>query len=195
MGPLIPSITLTDSDEVTSHLMTAERTEKNPNGTSFQLGNAITSKGNLVMVCKANPNDPLYYQYFCHGHSLGTYRRFGYSVCSGESILRALIDDYVEIGAGQTVSETIQLLKSGDIVSFAELSGRIMHTAKVFCIDINPNVPLRPIEFNDIILSSKNEYHPDCLQSLETTFINCQTAHMVRFWRDKLTCFDATMHS
>ena len=195
MGPFIPSITLTDPDKITRRLMVKEKPIKDSDGVRGALGKAMTSKGRLVVVWKPNPKNSWYDKYFCHGHSLGTYRRHGYSVTSAKSIFFALEDECYEIGSGQRSVSAIQLLKIGDIVSFAELSGRIMHTAKVFCIDINPNVPLRPIEFNDIILSSKNEYHPDCLQSLETTFINCQTAHMVRFWRDKLTCFDATMHS
>jgi hypothetical protein len=56
----------------------------------------------------------------------------------------ALEDDYVEFGAWETVLETIQLLNFGDIVSFEDLSGNIIHTAKVSYININPNDPLRP---------------------------------------------------
>jgi hypothetical protein len=68
-------------------------------------------------------------------------------VCSGVHILSALEDDYVEFGAGQTVLETIKLLNIGDIVSFAELSGNIIHTATVFyIIDKSIAISLHQIE-------------------------------------------------
>jgi hypothetical protein len=95
----------------------------------------------------------------------------------------ALEDDYVDIGAGQLASDTIQLLKIGDIVSFAELSGRIIHTAKVFCIDINPSDPFRPIKLADIILSTKNGYRADCLQPILTIERCYPKTKIIRFWR------------
>ena len=193
MGPFIPAITLTDSDGVTSQLRFAEEIYKTTTGKFELLGQAMTSKGNKVKVFKANSDNSFRYKYFCHGHSLGTYRRFGYSVGSGVDVLFALEDDCYEIGADQIPVETIQLLKVGDIVSFAELSGKILHTAKVFCININPNDPLRPVIFDDIILSTKNGYRADCLQPILDTLATYPTIPMVRYWRDKLTCFDDTM--
>ena len=192
MGPFIPSITLTDSDGVTSQLRFAEEIYKTTTGKFELLGQAMTSKGNKVKVFKANPNNSLYNQYYCHGHSLGTYRRFGYSVGSGVDILFALEDECYEIGACQTPFEIIQLLKVGDIVSFAELSGKIIHTAKVFCININPNDPLRRVIFDEIILSTKNGYRADCLQPILDTLATYPTIKMVRFWRAR-TCFGDTM--
>jgi hypothetical protein len=192
MGPFIPSITLTDSDGVTQSIITNETACPGDIGAHGTVGFAMTSKGRPVMVWKANPDNSLRYKYFCHGFALDTYRRFGYSVCSDADILRALEDDYVEIGAGQSASDTIQLLKIGDIVSFAELSGKIIHTAKVFIIDINPSDPLRPVRFVDIILFSKNCFNVECLEPFLVTFINYPTIQRIRVWRAR-TCFDDTM--
>ncbi len=94
---------------------------------------------------------------------------------------------------GQTVLETIQLLNFGDIVSFEELSGNIIHTAKVSYIDINPNERMRPLKFADIILSTKNDLDAECLQSILAVRAVYPEAPKMRFWRDKLTCFDDTM--
>jgi hypothetical protein len=183
MGPFIPAIKLTDSDGVTSELRLAEDIYETTCGEFDLLGQAMTSKGNVVRVFKADPDDPLYKQYFCHGHSLGTYRRHGYSVISAKSIFFALEDECYEIGSGQRSVSAIQLLKIGDIVSFAELSGRIMHTAKVFCLDINPSVPFGPIKLADIILSTKNGFKRACLQPI-LTIIRCYPkTRIIRYWR------------
>ncbi len=165
---------MTDSDGVTQSIITNETARAGRIGALGALGSAMISKGRIVRVWKANPDNSLYNKYFCHGHSLGTYRRFGYSVGCGEAILCALEDDCYEIGAGQTPLGAIQGLKAGDIVSFAELSGKIMHTAKVFCIDINLSDPLRPVRFVDIILLTKNGYNEDCLQPILDTLSTFQ---------------------
>ena len=193
MGPFIPAITLTDSDGVTNEIWAGERMYMMTNGKSRSLGQAMTSKGRIVQVMKATLSGVIQWQYFCHGHSLGTYRRFGYSVISGVHILFALQDDYVEFGARQTVLGAMQLLKVGDIVSFEELSGKIVHSAIVSSIDINPSDPLRPIQFAEIILSTKNNYDAVCLQSILAVRELYSEAPKMRFWRDKLTCFDDTM--
>ncbi len=193
MGPFIPSITLTDSYGVTNEIWAGEESYMMTNGKRRSLGQAMTSKGRKVNVMKATGSGVMKLQYFCHGHSLGTYRRFGYSVCSGVHILFALEDDYVEFGAGQTVLETIQLLNIGEIVSFEDLSGNILHTAKVFYIIINPNDPLRPLKLTNIILSTKNDLDSECLQSILAVRAVYPEAPKMRFWRDKLTCFDDTM--
>ncbi len=192
MGPFIPSITLTDPDEVTIPIIINETDCPDPEGAHGTIGFAMTSTGRLVGVWKANPNNSLYNQYYCHGHSLGTYRRFGYSVGCGDDILFALEDECYEIGACQTPFETIQLLNVGDIVYFAELSGKIIHTAKVFRININPNDPLRRLKLEEIILSTKNGYRADCLQPILDTLATYPTIKMVRFWRAR-TCFGDTM--
>ena len=192
MGPMFPTITFTDSDGVTSPIIINEMASPDHPAAHGRLGFAMTSKGRKVIVWKANSDNSFRYKYFCHGHSLGTYRRFGYSVGSGVDVLFALEDDCYEIGADQIPVETIQLLKVGDIVSFAELSGKILHTAKVFCININPNDPLRRVIFDEIILSTKNGYRADCLQPILDTLATYPTIKMVRFWRAR-TCFGDTM--
>ena len=193
MGPFIPSITLTDPNKITSTLMAKEKPYKSPHGVHGAIGKAMTSKGRLVVVWKPNPNNSLYQQYFCHGFAIDTYFRFGYSVCSGRSILRALQDDYVEIVAVQTALDELQGLKVGDIVSFADLSGKIIHTAKVFCLDINPSVPFGPIKLADIILSTKNGFKRACLQPILTIIRSYPQTMLIRYWRDKLICLDYTM--
>jgi hypothetical protein len=198
MGPMFPSITLTDSDEKTDLIMkvAGEKTFTNTTGELVERGLAMTSKGRIVKVWKANPSIPIFRQYYCHGFALNTYRRFGYSVCSGVSIVRALMDDYVLIDVvGQTVSDALAQLKAGDIVSFEELSEKIIHTAQFYCIDAEPNDPLKVLKLRDVILSTKNGLNADCIESLETTFNTYPTTQRIKFWRDKLACFDATMHS
>ncbi len=197
MGPLIPSITLTDSDEKTDLIMkvAGEKTFTNTTGELVERGLAMTSKGRIVKVWKANPSIPIFRQYYCHGFALNTYRRFGYSVCSDADIVRALMDDYVLIDVvGQTVSDALAQLKAGDIVSFEELSAKIIHTAIVFHIRIDPSDPLEGLKLHDVILYTKNGLNADCLQSLETTFNIYPTTQRIRFWRAR-TCFDTTMHS
>ncbi len=194
MGPMFPSITLTDSDEKTDLIMkvAGEETFTSTTGDIVEYGTAMTSKGRLVAVWKANPSRSMSRQYYCHGFALNTYRRFGYSVCSGVSIVRALIDDYDLIGVGQTVSDAIPLLKGGDIVSFEELSAKIIHTAQFFCIDADSRDPLERIKLHDVILSTKNGLNADCLQSFATTVRTYPKTQRIRFWRAR-TCFDATL--
>ncbi len=193
---MFPSITLTDSDEKTYLIMkvAGDETFTSHTGEIAEYGLAMTSKGRIVQVWKANPSRLMFNQYHCHGFALNTYRRFGYSVCNGLSIARALMDDYVLIGVGQTVSDALAQLKAGDIVSFEELSEKIIHTARFFAIDIESRDPLEGLKLHDVILYTKNGLNADCLQSLETTFNIYPTTQRIRFWRAR-TCFDTTMHS
>jgi hypothetical protein len=185
MGPMFPSITLTDSDEKTDLIMkvAGEKTFTNTTGELVERGLAMTSKGRIVKVFKANPSLPIIRQYYCHGFALNTYRRFGYSVCDGLSIARALMDDYVLIDVGQTVSDGLAQLKAGDIVSFEELSAKIIHTAQFFCIDADPNDPLEGLKLSDVILLTKNGLNADSMESLETTFNLYPTTERIKFWR------------
>jgi len=45
------------------------------------------------------PNPDRNRHYFCHGHSLGTYREFGYSVFSGPDLATVLRDEYLLVGS------------------------------------------------------------------------------------------------
>jgi hypothetical protein len=185
MGPFIPSITLTGPNEITCPLLESTEYREIWDEAPGVLGKAMTSRGRLVDVWKPNPKNSWCDKYFCHGHSLGTYRRYGYSVFSGKDIFFALEDECYEIGAGQRSAGAIQVLKVGDIVSFAELSGRIMHTAKVFCIDINPSDPLRPIKFADITLLTKNGCNSDYLQPILNIVRTYPMTRIIRFWRPR----------
>jgi hypothetical protein len=78
LGPFIPSITLTDPNKITSPILESTVYSEIGDEVPGVLGKAMTSRGRLVKVWKANPDNSLCYKYFCHGFALDTYRRFGY---------------------------------------------------------------------------------------------------------------------
>lgn len=63
------------------------------------------------------PNPQPYY--FCHGFSLGTFARFGYTVMSGPSMHRVLADEYQRIGTLGMTNEGMRAdgrIKAGDLL-------------------------------------------------------------------------------
>lgn len=68
------------------------------NGVNGSCGFASTRLGNQVKVWIPNPTNPINQQYFCHGHSLGTFTVHGYSVFSGQDFLTVLRDEHALVG-------------------------------------------------------------------------------------------------
>lgn len=62
-----------------------------------QVWRAQTDKGNLVPVWVAHNTQDKNERYFCHGHALGTYEKYGYTVLSGEGLKTVLRDEYKEV--------------------------------------------------------------------------------------------------
>jgi hypothetical protein len=59
---------------------------------------ACTNRGNQVKVWVSDPNNPDVWKYFCHGHALGTYALFGYTVFSGDALQTVLKDEWALVG-------------------------------------------------------------------------------------------------
>jgi len=185
MGPFIPSITLTTATDVTLQLLNNEifcpLWDANVPGSK---GLAMTDKGRLVKVWKPAPNNPINVQYFCHGASLGTYRKYGYSVLSGKDILIALEDDYVEIGVGKTRMDALQLVKAGDIISLGSQREGIEHTVVVkLFMPIVYRIGRK--SFDAIQVSSKNGTFPELVTSFSATCVEFLGCTIFRYWRSK----------
>ena len=70
------------------------------NGTQGEIISVRTNLG--IRVNAWRPAQPLPvnedHRYFCHGYSLDTYRRFGYTIVSGSSLARVLADEFFKVG-------------------------------------------------------------------------------------------------
>ena len=122
-------------------------------------------------------------KYFCHGLTLGTYRKYGYTVFSGLDILKALEDDCVEIGAGQTLMAVMKLLNVGDIISFTNLQGNIIHTALVVDLHNAAQMLTENEIYYEVDLLTKNGVLAECLQSLLVVRGVYSRAPTMRYWR------------
>lgn len=79
------------------------------NGAPGFVRQACTNTGRQVNVWVSAPAAPVNSQYFCHGHALGTYAAFGYTVFSGADLQAVLQDEWLLVGG-------LQHAKMGDIV-------------------------------------------------------------------------------
>jgi hypothetical protein len=61
-----------------------------------------TDGGNTVGAWIAYSPWQIQYHYWCHGHSLGTFDRFGYSVYSGGPMRRVVADEWSPVASGAT---------------------------------------------------------------------------------------------
>ena len=71
-------------------------------------------------------------QFFCHGHTFDTYRRFGYSPFSGDAVARIIADEY------RAVPEGLAGLKQGDVVTWT-VANNITHSCLVVNVGAAPN--------------------------------------------------------
>lgn len=58
---------------------------------------ALTLANSPVRVWRGLAAAPADHRYFCHGHSLRTYERFGYTPYSGDDVQQVLDDEYYEV--------------------------------------------------------------------------------------------------
>jgi len=62
---------------------------------------------------------------FCHGHALGTFEKYGYSVYGGDGMELVLSDEYIRLAP-----RTLTGARAGDIIVWRR-SGTIVHSAKL----------------------------------------------------------------
>jgi hypothetical protein len=66
------------------------------NGTVYRVR---TKAGRQVKAWVADPGSVEARRYFCHGHALGTFREFGYTVFSGDDLKTVLQDEWRLVGS------------------------------------------------------------------------------------------------
>ncbi|MCK5819026.1 MAG: hypothetical protein KAH18_07175 [Psychromonas sp.] len=193
MGPIFPTITLTEPNGQTiilhlNHIPFFWRdTIRMTNRTTHR---AITSKGRVVYVWKPHPKDLPDERFICHGHSLGTYYQYGYSVCSGWNALKALEDDYIEIGAEQSLTDAIKQVACGDIVSFSDRLGKVEHSALVVSYPEQIQGLTTDNFMRQILIWSKNGTFAITIHQLMSTWRLYSSSKMkcekIRFWRPQV---------
>jgi hypothetical protein len=104
-----------------------------------------------VNVWVPGPGAPANNQYFCHGHSLGTFAAHGYSVFSGPDLQTVLQDEWNLVGS-------LHNGQAGDIVVWYNVHpgapARLAdHSALFVNVVVGAN---QQVDLNNTILSSKN---------------------------------------
>lgn len=183
MGPALPSITLTTPTGATHTLLDNAIPHAGWAGVNGTRGRAMTNRGNAVSIWTPDPANTIDRRYFCHGHTLDTYRLYGYSVFSGASVLTALVDDYNELGAALAPPNALNLAIPGDIVSFSDGAGVVLHTSLVVNVPMNGMLPSGQNTRDTVTVWTKNGQHPECVQLLSATCAAYSNAPVLRFWR------------
>ena len=116
---------------------------------------AAVRGGAVVHVWVPGANTPPNQQYFCHGHSLGTFNQVGYSVFSGASLQTVLNAEWNLVGG-------LHHAKMGDIVVWHGVHGNLGqrmadHSALIKTVGMGSNLQ---IDTQRTILSSKNGTGP-----------------------------------
>jgi hypothetical protein len=118
-----------------------------PNGEVHQVP---TAGGTLVNVWRPGPaaagNSLLYW---CHGHSLDTFRNFGYSVFSGASYMLQVMKDEHQMIAGVNMRGA----QANDIVLWNDAQNPAIHSARLLSVALNDNGEIKP---DETYLSSKD---------------------------------------
>jgi hypothetical protein len=118
-------------------------------GTAYRVR---TRAGTNVKAWVADPNTPQVNRYFCHGHALGTFTKYGYSIYSGPDLQAVLRDEYVLVGS-------VHNGRAGDIVVWYNAHPATLHpdhSAILKSVGLNPNHTANPAT---TLLSSKNGGH------------------------------------
>jgi hypothetical protein len=90
---------------------------------------------------------------FCHGHSLGTFKKFGYSVYGGPGMETVLKDEYMALKA-----KTLKGAKAGDIIVWRK-GGMIVHSAKLEIVPVkNPTLETTKISSKDTYSGFSHEW-------------------------------------
>ncbi|MCK5819501.1 MAG: hypothetical protein KAH18_09685 [Psychromonas sp.] len=185
MGPVIPNIALTNLSGLKFTLINNQVKNEYPNNVFGTTGQAMTNRGRLVKVWIPRLENSRNTKYFCHGLSLDTYRRYGYSVFSGEHILKCLEDEFFEISLGRIGDNAITPLFVGDVVSFSDYNNKIQHTSLV--VNVPPNASRRinnPL-YNGLMVWSKPGMDPERVESLLDNYDDFSALKMHRYWRPR----------
>lgn len=131
---------------------------------------AFTDKGRPIRVWVPAIGNDLNDRYFCHGLTLGTWERYGYSVCSAEDVEKVLIDEFT--CRGPNLADAQQ----GDIVSFQNPHGiGVVHTCRVV------NCATVPKTAANITVWTKNGRAPEAVLTLANVMGIYAGTHIL-FW-------------
>jgi hypothetical protein len=90
---------------------------------------------------------------FCHGHSLGTFTKFGYSVYGGPGMETVLKDEYMALPA-----KTLKGARAGNIIVWRR-GGMIEHSAKLEIVPVkNPTLETTKISSKDTYSGFSHEW-------------------------------------
>ncbi len=125
------------------------------NGCPGMEAKACTNTGRQVPVWIPAQNAAVDRQYFCHGHALGTYTRFGYTVFSGGPLQAVLQDEWNLVGS-------LHNARMGDIVVWFNVHRGAQtrmadHTALIRTVGFGNG---DHIDLKRTMLSSKNGTFP-----------------------------------
>ncbi|MCX7099674.1 MAG: hypothetical protein NTV43_17410 [Methylococcales bacterium] len=130
---------------------------------------AFTNRGRPIKVWRASPANEPRYQYFCHGLTLGTYRRYKYSVFSGDDVLKVLQDEFTCIG------NNLNDVQQGDVISWQDPRKGVVHTSLII------NCAGTPRALDNIYVWTKNGFQ----QEKTTVLSEVQQTYPfpILFWR------------
>ncbi len=144
---------------------------------------ARTSKHRVVTVWVPDDGNDINTQYFCHGHTLDTYRLFKYSVFSGEFIKMALQDEYNEITVNDQVL-ALNKIKPGDIISFSNNDNVILHTSLVVNVPMNNGTAAeKGYNRKNVSVWTKNGRKAATVEKLLETCAQYTEAPKLRYWQ------------
>ncbi len=125
-----------------------------PSGTDYTVR---TDAGSSVSAWVAYSPWRIELHYWCHGHSLGTFNRFGYSVYSGGDMARVVADEWTPVAPASA--------RAGDIAVFTNFE----HSAKF----VSPVVSGGVLDESASTLSTKNGQaaeKTDTLRGIRATY-------------------------
>ena len=116
---------------------------------------AFTNRGTNLRVWVPAPGNGPNDRYFCHGRTLNTYNQYGYSVFSGDDVLKALIDEH------NPLPHLLNTLMLGDIIAWRNPATlEVIHTASVV------NIPAVHRTVDNISVWTKNGFNPESVVTL-----------------------------
>lgn len=142
-----------------------ERQDKDWVGVKGKDCKAKTIFDNEVVGWLPSEGTEKYNQYWCHGYSLKTFKKFGYSLY-GSSVPVVLKDEYFPLEPNE--------IKKGDVISFHNFKGEIIHTARIK----DPKKPL-----SETMVKTKNG--PSELETCKLKLVQgvYPSAVKLKFWR------------
>jgi hypothetical protein len=130
---------------------------------------AFTDKGRPIKVWIPAVGNDKDHQYFCHGLTLDTHRRFKYSVYSGRHVATVLEDEYQEV-------DDLGAAAPGDVVAFftGQDEKNVSHTCQIVNCQ-SGNTPKK------VMVWTKNGAHPEQVSPLKSV-IDTYGSHFI-VWR------------